>query len=411
MRGESEGTGVGVYGESKTGTAVSGLALAKTGYGIRGENKVDGTGIFGVSSSGSGIFGYSKTGIGVRGENNTGGNGVSGFSSNSAGVLGKSQTGEGVRGEGNGGEPGVSGFSSNGPGVLGKSQTVWGVRGEGHGGNAGVEGVSDNVGVTGSCRSETGMGVWGVSSKGEGVRGTSFGGVGVYAYTDTGHAIWATATTATGYAMGIRGRVVALSEQDFTIQALNNNNYALKAESENGVGIFGRGGKWAGEFLGNVKVTGQINPAGADVAEEFDTNNIDEPGTVMVINNEGTLEPSCIPYDKRVTGIASGAGGYKPGIVLDTQQERDQDDKEEEQQNIKVNKKSRLTVALVGKVYCKVDATVSPIEIGDMLTTSSTRGHAMKADEPSKAFGTVIGKALQPLRYGKGLIPVLVGLL
>ena len=64
----------------------------------------------------------------------------------------------------------------------------------------------------------------------------------------------------------------------------------------------------------------------------------------------------------------------------------------------------------MGKVYCKADAQTSSIQIGDLLTTSSTPGHAMKASYPIKAFGTVIGKALKPLKGGKGLIPVLVAL-
>lgn len=64
----------------------------------------------------------------------------------------------------------------------------------------------------------------------------------------------------------------------------------------------------------------------------------------------------------------------------------------------------------MGKAYCKVDARHSPIEIGDLLTTSPTRGHAMKAVDPLKAFGTVIGKALRPLAEGQNLIPVLVAL-
>jgi hypothetical protein len=50
------------------------------------------------------------------------------------------------------------------------------------------------------------------------------------------------------------------------------------------------------------------------------------------------------------------------------------------------------------------------IEVGDLLTTSPTRGHAMKVDEPMKAFGAVIGKALRPLREGQGLIPILIAL-
>src|SRR5271165_954023 len=34
------------------------------------------------------------------------------------------------------------------------------------------------------------------------------------------------------------------------------------------------------------------------------------------------------------------------------------------------------------KVYCKVDADYASIEVGDLLTTSSTAGHAMKAEDP-----------------------------
>jgi hypothetical protein len=64
----------------------------------------------------------------------------------------------------------------------------------------------------------------------------------------------------------------------------------------------------------------------------------------------------------------------------------------------------------MGKVYCKVDARYSPIEVGDLLTTSPTMGHAMKAEDPLKAFGSVIGKALRPLQEGLGLVPVLVAL-
>jgi hypothetical protein len=48
--------------------------------------------------------------------------------------------------------------------------------------------------------------------------------------------------------------------------------------------------------------------------------------------------------------------------------------------------------------------------VGNMLTTSFTPGHAMKASDPVKAFGAVIGKALRPLRKGKDLIPILIAL-
>lgn len=69
-----------------------------------------------------------------------------------------------------------------------------------------------------------------------------------------------------------------------------------------------------------------------------------------------------------------------------------------------------MPVALLGKVYCKADAQLSPIEVGDLLTTSPTPGHAMKAENPLAAFGSVIGKALAPLKGGQGLIPILIAL-
>jgi hypothetical protein len=69
-----------------------------------------------------------------------------------------------------------------------------------------------------------------------------------------------------------------------------------------------------------------------------------------------------------------------------------------------------MPVALVGKVYCKVDAQYASIEVGDLLTTSPTRGHAMKVTDPFKAFGSVIGKALHPLETGQGMIPILIAL-
>ena len=64
----------------------------------------------------------------------------------------------------------------------------------------------------------------------------------------------------------------------------------------------------------------------------------------------------------------------------------------------------------MGKVYCLVDATEESVGIGDLLTTSSFPGHAMKVTDPLKAFGSVIGKALRPLAGGRGLVPILARL-
>ena len=169
---------------------------------------------------------------------------------------------------------------------------------------------------------------------------------------------------------------------------------------ETSVGVYGKA-PIAGFFEGEIHVTKDIKLLNADCAEDFDiveSESMDvEAGTVMVLNEKGSLEPGYKEYDKKVAGIISGADGYKPAIVFRQHQESQKDS-------------NRLPIALMGKTYCKVDARRTSIEIGDLLTTSSTKGYAMKADDPMKAFGAVIGKALQGLESGMGLIPVLIAL-
>ena len=406
MRGESQGSGVGVYGTSKTGTAVSGVALAKSGYGLRAENKVDGTGIFGVSASGTGIYGLSNTGngIGVRGESKGGGYGVYAKSTSGNAIYAES-TGDAIYAECKGGiSNAIFAKSTNGVGVTGNDfGTGMGVRGMSNQGTA-VYAEKYGSGDSGYgifAKSNT-LGIH-VETSGNSSRGVDIisDGIGVLAVASHGQAIYGQAGEMdavygiqTGSGNGIHGRSI--------------HGTGVYAESDgSGYGLYAKSatGRYAGYFEGNIRVTGQINPAGGDLAEEFDAIAQSEPGNVMVINNEGNLEPCYASYDRRVAGIVSGAEGYKPGMVLDSQEEE-----QENRQHKNLAKKPRLTVALTGKVYCKVDATQSPIDIGDMLTTSSTKGHAMKVDEPTKAFGAVIGKALRPLRNGMGIIPVLVGL-
>jgi hypothetical protein len=186
-------------------------------------------------------------------------------------------------------------------------------------------------------------------------------------------------------------------------------------ENKNGILEIGdRSGRWAIHLDGATNsmkmrdtagrdslifngAAGDIILANADCAEDFDISNSAEiePGTVMVIEQEGKLKESDLPYDKRVAGVISGGSNYKPGLVLDKRK----------------SVENRKSISLMGKVFCKVDAQSAPIDVGDLLTTSSTKGHAMKALDPVKAFGSVIGKALKPLEEGStGMIPVLVAL-
>lgn len=65
-------------------------------------------------------------------------------------------------------------------------------------------------------------------------------------------------------------------------------------------------------------------------------------------------------------------------------------------------------VTLGAYAHCKVDATQAPIEVGDLLTSSANPGHAKKATNPQ--IGSIIGKALEPLKEGTGYIAVFVNI-
>lgn len=98
------------------------------------------------------------------------------------------------------------------------------------------------------------------------------------------------------------------------------------------------------------------------------------------------------PYDQRVAGVISGAGGINTGITLKQEGVLD----------------AGQHVALSGKVYALATAANGSIKPGDLLTTSQTPGHAMKATDVVRSYGTVIGKAMSALEKGEGLVLVLI---
>jgi hypothetical protein len=66
----------------------------------------------------------------------------------------------------------------------------------------------------------------------------------------------------------------------------------------------------------------------------------------------------------------------------------------------------QVGVAVSGVIACRADADFGAIRVGDLLTTSPRPGHAMLAGE--YAQGALLGKAVEPLDTGTGLIKVLV---
>jgi hypothetical protein len=319
------------------GVAIGGTVTGAPSLLLPGHVKA---GLLGTSDDGIGVCGQSKTGPAVSGE--------SGPRDLTTGTINVAKSSS----------DGVFGSGKNGVHGLSRSPTDSGVWGENAGGGHGVAGSTNSSyqpGANGTA------GIWGHNTgSGVGVKGTSVSGDAVIG--------------------------VSTAKDHAGLSAVNDSG---------GFGVWARGTP-AGHFEGDVEVTGDVKLTNSDCAEDFvisDSYEVD-PGTVMVINPKGALEPCYQTYDNKVAGVVSGAGSLKPGIILGRQEALDK----------------RMPLALLGKVYCKVDASRASIEMGDLLTTSDTPGHAMKAADPQKAFGAVIGKALSSWEAGQGLIPILVAL-
>lgn len=153
---------------------------------------------------------------------------------------------------------------------------------------------------------------------------------------------------------------------------------------------------------GNIRAKVMIIEGGADLAESYDVAATGDaqpmPGMVVSIDPDriGKLRIAAGAYDRTVAGIISGADGVTPGLVLG-------------QKGTVAD--GEYPIANVGRVWCYVDADAGgPVVPGDLLTTSTTPGHAMKAADQTRSGGATLGKAMSRLEGGKGLVLVLVTL-
>ncbi len=273
---------------------------------------------------------------------------------------------------------------------------------------------TDGAGVYGYGAGDS-IGVLGRAESGKGVYGQSAGsGVGVYGKNDSGSAIGADG--------GGIGRNLA------TIRANNwNTNHGMAAYLTNnsdyhtvhlrnygtGGGVLylqnngdanGTGGwdfisaqnKDETDLQFRVLTSGEVrsdvgfNTPASDLAEMLPAVEGLEPGDVLVVGMDGKLTRSSAAYQSTVVGVYSTQPGFVGGQPVEGEAPE-----------------GHIPLAVVGVVPVKASAENGPIHPGDLLVASSTPGHAMKAG-PNPAVGTVIGKALQGLESGTGVIQMLV---
>ncbi len=191
------------------------------------------------------------------------------------------------------------------------------------------------------------------------------------------------------------------NEGDFRIRD-NNGTFVFRFDSNFAVLDVGGSGNEGDIRLrndaGDVSIhldggSGDIRLHGADVAEEFGALEEIEPGMVVVARGADEVRKADAAHDRRVIGIVAGAGGFNPALRLGARPGED-----------------RVPISITGRAYCYVDALHGAVDIGDLLTTSITPGHAMKVGNLEQAAGAIVAKALGKLRQGTGIIPVLLGL-
>jgi trimeric autotransporter adhesin len=343
---KTPGTKLSVVGSTATNAVITGKNSAATGAPI---------GLLGIvgAPSGDAVYGHATT---------------TASGANAEGVFGQSDAPNGV---------GVNGVatstSGNGIGVTGSSPST------------GVFGYTTATtgyvaGVLGSSGASSGQGVLGVATgvNGIGLEGNSpYWGIEAFNGTCDSSGCTPSAGDAGIFITGSGGNILVGNVASPT----NNWTTVVRVDST-GKGFF----------------DGGTQTGGADFAESVSVAKAQsgyEPGDLLVVDTNANrqLAIASEPYSVLVAGIYS----TKPGVLASTHK-------------LAEAATNEIPLAIVGIVPCKVTAENGPIARGDLLVTSSTPGHAMRGTDRSRMLGAVVGKALEPLSEGRGVIQVLVTL-
>ena len=201
-----------------------------------------------------------------------------------------------------------------------------------------------------------------ISASGNITGGNVLGGANVNATTHTG-----TTVSVTG---NITGGSLTVATGNITAGNIINAN-------ANGIGNIGTASTYF-----NTVFAKATSAQYADLAERFLSDQLYEPGTVLIYAGNEQVT-ACTNYaDSRAAGIVSTNPAYlmNTGVTA-----------------------CAVSLALAGQVPCKV---VGPMHKGEVLTTSTVEGYACKLDSKDWQPGVIVGKALE--NCGPGLHVILV---
>jgi hypothetical protein len=154
---------------------------------------------------------------------------------------------------------------------------------------------------------------------------------------------------------------------------------------------------WDIEAEGSIWCAHTIHGSNVDLAENYFSDMDLEAGDVVSFDpKEDKIVLSSQPAERFVCGVISTA----PGFLLNA--------------NPAERNGKWYPLALTGRVPCKVTDENGPIRRGDLLSSSSLPGYAMKAKpilvsgEVIYPAGTIIGKSMDDLESGQGLVDIFV---
>jgi filamentous hemagglutinin len=179
------------------------------------------------------------------------------------------------------------------------------------------------------------------------------------------------------------GSVTVSANGNANVVVVANGSVTVKADilngQANGVGNIGSSSTYF-----NTVFAKATSAQYADLAEQFECDQTHDTGTVMVFAGNNEITKSTQYADQRLAGIIS----TDPAYVMNATQA------------------NSVPIAMAGRVPCWV---VGPVAKGDVLTTSSTAGHAEKLKNTDWLPGVIVGKALESAPAGSHKIMVVVG--
>lgn len=284
-------------------------------------------------------------------------------------------------------------------------------------GPAGEQGPPGPTGPTGPAGKQGPTGPKGTSLWVDG-NGQVSSSAHVVAKTADGIAVWGDSTergivgtlggSCPGHPYAVGG---CASGKQVGVLGSSNSGTAIRAQTNTG-DLF-TGNTPVSQSQGTIKVridsngkgffNGGTQTGGADFAESIHTSDDPTtmtPGDVLVVdpNNPSSVKRSREPVSPFVAGVYSD----KPSVLATGDHSVDD------------SLVGEVPVAIVGIVPTKVTAENGPVHIGDLLVTSSIPGYAMKAQPVVISgieiypTGAILGKAMEALVSGKGIIKVLV---